>query len=62
MEDEATTSDIKRVQPVALEKKQPYVDIHGKRKKSIENVASSNLRSVCYKNVIIYSKPYLLKL
>ena len=50
MEDEATTSDIKRVQPVDMEKKQPYVDIHGKRKKSIENVASSNFNSIFHEH------------
>jgi hypothetical protein len=46
VEDEAITSDIKRVQPVDLEKKQLYVDIHGKQKKLVGNVALSNFRSV----------------
>jgi hypothetical protein len=46
VEDEAITSDIKRVQPVDLEKKQLYVDIHGKQKKLVVNVALSNFRSV----------------
>ena len=56
-EDEVIILDIKRVQPVVLENKQPYVDIPGKPKKSEENAVLSNIQAICYQNVNSHSKP-----
>lgn len=61
-EDEVIILDIKRVQPVVLENKQPCVDIPGKQKKSEDNAVSSNIQVICYQNINSHSKPYLVKL
>ena len=62
MEDEVITLDIKLVQPAASENKQRYDNIHGKQKKSIENVALSSLQFIYLQKMNSYRKPYLLKL
>ncbi len=44
MEDEVTTLDTNHVQPVVLENKQPFVDMRGKQKKSVEIAALINFQ------------------